>query len=117
MLVKLVYSQILGGETPEEEVNEELLAVFGQIQEHYQDLDNIISENLSNYTIDRLNYVDLAIFRVAVFEIKYQKLPSNVVINEALEITKKYSNLDDDQARKFNNKLLDKIKKYLEEKS
>ena len=117
MLVKLVYNQIVGGETPEEEVNEELLAVFNQIQSHYQDLDDVIIENLSNYTIVRLNYVDLAIFRVAVFEMKYQNLPSNVAINEALEITKKYSNLDDDQARKFNNRLLDKIKKHLEEKS
>jgi N utilization substance protein B len=117
MLVKLVYNQIVGGETPEEEVNQELLAVFSQVKANFQDLDRIISENLSNYTIDRLNYVDLAIFRVAVFEIKYQNLPSNVAINEALEITKKYSNLDDDQARKFNNRLLDKIKKYLEEQS
>jgi transcription termination factor NusB len=45
------------------------------------------------------------------------KTPAQVAINEALEITKIYSNLDDDLAKKFNNRLLENIKTYLEKKN
>jgi len=72
-------------------------------------IDNLIETHLVNWSIQRLNYVDLAIIRYAVFEIVCMDKPKEVVINEALELTKKYSNLDDDKARKFNNRLLQNI--------
>ena len=79
-----------------------------------EEIDEIIIENLSRYTIDRLNIVDKAIIRNAVYEMVYTDLPSNIAINEAINLTKKFSNLEDDQAKKFNNKLLDNIRKTLE---
>jgi N utilization substance protein B len=116
-IIKLIYQDIFGGEINFEEIPSEINQTFFDLREKYQDLDLIISANLSNWTIDRLNYVDLAIIRYATYEMKYLKTPYQVAINEALEITKIYSNLDDDLAKKFNNRLLENIRIYLEKHS
>jgi N utilization substance protein B len=116
-IIKLIYQDIFGGEINFEEIPSEINQTFFDLREKYQDLDLIISSNLSNWTIDRLNYVDLAIIRYATYEMKYLKTPYQVAINEALEITKIYSNLDDDLAKKFNNRLLENIRIYLEKHS
>ena len=79
-------------------------------------IDEIISNCLFNYTIKRLNVVDLEIIRVATFELLEKKVASAVIINEAIELTKIYTNLDDDKAKAFNNKLLDNISKYIDGK-
>ena len=76
-------------------------------------IDNIISDNLFNYTISRLNLVDKAIIRVATYELLRGELAKEVIINEAIELTKVYTNLDDDKAKSFNNKLLDNISKNI----
>ena len=76
-------------------------------------IDNIISESLTNYKLNRLSMVDRAILRVATFEMKCESLPKEIAINEALELTKKYSNLDDNKQVKFNNKVLDTISRML----
>ncbi len=116
-IIKLIYQDIFSGEINFEEIPSEISQTFFDLREKYQDLDLIISTNLNNWTIDRLNYVDLAIIRYATYEIKYLKTPYQVAINEALEITKIYSNLDDDLAKKFNNRLLENIRIYLEKHS
>lgn len=72
-------------------------------------IDELISKALVKYTIDRLSYVDRAIVRLSVYEMKYEALPKEVVINEALLMTREYSNLDDDAQVKFNNRLLENI--------
>lgn len=77
------------------------------------EIDTIIEKNLQKYTISRFNYVDRAIIRLATYELKNKLAPSQVVINEAIELTKEYSNLDDDLQVKFNNKVLDNISKGL----
>lgn len=79
-------------------------------------IDEIISNCLFNYTIKRLNVVDLEIIRVATFELLEKKIASAIIINEAIELTKIYTNLDDDKAKAFNNKLLDNISKYIDGK-
>ena len=61
-------------------------AVDGTV-EHISDIDKIISENLKGWTIERLNKVDLAILRLAVYEMLYDdETPDGIVINEAVEI-------------------------------
>ena len=95
-----------------QEDDEDYLYVKDVIQYIFSNLDKIdliISKGLENYTISRLNYVDRAIIRLAVYEMINTELPKTIIINEALEITKEYSNLDDGLQAKFNNKLLDKI--------
>lgn len=72
-------------------------------------IDEVISAALTDYTIDRLSYVDRAIIRIAAAEMLHTTLPDHIIINEAIEITKEYSNLDDGTQSRFTNKLLDQI--------
>ena len=116
-VIKLIYQDILGGDFFAEDIASEIIENYNEIKDKYQELDEIISSNLVNWTIDRLNYVDLAIIRFATYEMLYVKTPPQVAINEALEITKIYSNLDDDLAKKFNNRVLENIKNFLEKKN
>ncbi len=78
-----------------------------------QKIDEIIIKNLVNWKINRLNYVDRAIIRFAVYELYYTSTPFEIVINEALNLTRKYSDEGDDKSVGFNNKVLDNIKIYL----
>lgn len=78
-------------------------------------VDDIISKSLVKYTIDRLSFVDRALIRVATYEMKFLELDPKVAIDEAIEITKEYSSIDNDKQVKFNNKLLDNIAKVIYE--
>lgn len=112
-IIKLLYLRSMDGIILPDEYPQAILNTLNMVWEKLDTIDQIISNNLVNWTIDRLNYVDKAIIRYAVYEMKYAKLPFEIAIDEALELTKKYSNLDDNLARNFNNKLLDTIKNYL----
>ena len=80
-----------------------------EINENQINIDLVINNNLENYTLSRINYVDKAIIRLATFELRNKQVAHNIIIDEALELTKEYSNLDDGLQVKFNNRLLDKI--------
>lgn len=69
-------------------------------------IDEIANDNLSNWTIDRLDSMGREILRMGIYEIKYTDTPDLVVINEAIELAKKYS---DDSVRKMINAVLDKL--------
>lgn len=73
-----------------------------------QKIDFIISVCLKNYTLNRLNLVDKAIIRLATAEL-LKGVDKKIVINEALELTKEYSDQGDHKAVSFNNRLLDTI--------
>lgn len=103
----------MSGDFNSEENEKDIVDRFKGVISHINEIDEIIIKNLARYTIDRLNYVDKAIIRNAVYEMVYTDLPSNIAINEAINLTKKFSNLEDDQAKRFNNKLLDNIRKSL----
>src|SRR5690606_38823062 len=83
------------------------------IIERIDEIDQIITSNLTNYTIDRLNKVDLSIIRISVFELLIKEIPGEVMINLAIELTKLYADLDDEKQHKFTNRLLDNIYKSL----
>jgi N utilization substance protein B len=78
-------------------------------------VDTIIIKSLVKYTIDRLSYVDRALIRVATYEMKFLGVDPKIAINEAVEITKEYSAVENDLQVKFNNKLLDNIAKVIYE--
>lgn len=82
--------------------------------EHIYTIDAIIRKNLENYTINRLSYVDRSLIRLAVFEMYVLKTPKHIVINEWLEISRIYTQIEEFDSVKFNNYLLDKIATYLE---
>jgi N utilization substance protein B len=112
-VISLLYLKGMGGDYVSDEYPKPVLLRVEDVWTKINDLDKIIAYNLENWTIDRLNYVDKAILRNAVYELLYTDLPYEIIIDEAIELTKKFSNLDDDKARAFNNKLLDTIKQYL----
>lgn len=112
-VITLLYLQSMSGGFSREDYPEPVLTRLDAVWNLREELDAVIVANLENWTIDRLNYVDKAIIRNAVYELKYTDLPVEVILDEAIELTKTYSNLDDDKARAFNNKLLDTIKNYL----
>ena len=80
-------------------------AVYGVIT-NQADIDSLINKYMNNWTIDRLGYTDQAILRLAAYELNYTNTPPIVVINEAVELAKNYS---DDDVKKMINGVLDKI--------
>lgn len=86
---------------------------LNEIIDELEKIDFLISSTIKNYTIDRLNLVDLAIIRIAVFGLLKALDPAEIIINEAIELTKEYSDLDDEKQHKFNNSLIDNIYKKI----
>jgi len=79
--------------------------VYGVIT-HFNELDLICNKYMNDWTIDRIDKTGAAILRIGVYELMYTDTPSLVVINEAIELAKKYS---DESVRKMINAVLDKI--------
>lgn len=71
-----------------------------------EELDKLANKYLVDWQIDRLNKVDQAILRMGIYELLYTDTPSIVAINEAIELSKKYS---DEAVTKMINGVLDHI--------
>ena len=54
-------------------------------------IDSTISDNLKRWKIERLSKVDISILRIATYEMCFNNLDPRIAINEALNISKKYS--------------------------
>ncbi len=74
------------------------------IIENQKEIDNIANKYLNGWTIDRLSMVDHAIISLAIYELKYTDVPDIVCINEAIELSKIYS---DEKVTKMINGMLD----------
>lgn len=85
--------------------------ILSDIIDKLDEIDDIIESNLFNYSLNRLSYIDRAIIRLATYELNYTKTHEAIIIDVAVELTKKFSDLDDERQHKFNNKLLDNIRK------
>jgi N utilization substance protein B len=80
--------------------------VFGVV-EHLEEIDGIIEKFSTNWTLERMARVDLSILRLATFELLFRsEVPANVVMNEAIEIGKRYGTRE---TAAFVNGILDKI--------
>ena len=79
------------------------------IQENEKDITNLIMKNLKpDWPIDRVSKVSLSLIKLAIFEINYQNLPYRAIINEVVELAKKYG---EDTSKQFVNGLLASIVK------
>ncbi len=77
------------------------------IKENDEEITKIISENLkSGWTIDRISTVDLSLLKLAIYEIKYIKTPYKIIINEVVNMAKKYG---EETAGSFINGVLAKV--------
>ncbi len=70
------------------------------------DIDNIANKYLKDWDIKRLSLPDQAILRMGIYELLYTDTPDIVAINEAVELSKKYS---DDKVKNMINGVLDKV--------
>lgn len=79
--------------------------------EHVADIDARIKALAHNWEFDRIARIDLAIMRLAMFEMIHRKdIPPVVSINEAIDLSKQFSNAD---AKRFINGILDRLKDQL----
>ncbi|WP_404453346.1 transcription antitermination factor NusB [Oceanobacillus kapialis] len=94
----------------ESEENDTFLTLLVEgVASHKTDLDQLISENLENWSLQRIASVEKTIMRIAAFEMKYlEDIPVNVSINEAVELANTYG---DDKSGKFINGVLSKLNK------
>lgn len=86
--------------------NEFVDEIVNGVVNHQEEINALANKYLKNWTIDRLNQVDQAILSMGIYELKYTETPSIVSINEAVELSKKYS---DEDVTKMINGVLDSI--------
>lgn len=96
------YDKLALSEKDSKEANAKCQDILDNISE----IDKAIEKALDNWSINRIGKVELAILRVAVYEIQYDKLEPAIAINEAVEIAKEYGG---DKSGAFVNGILAKI--------
>ena len=82
-----------------------ILSEVEGVHEHMEEIDGLIEQSAKGWDLGRMNKVDLAILRLAVYEMKFSETPVGVAINEAVELAKKFSS---DEAPAFINGVLGK---------
>ena len=124
--LELLFGMTLSKDTPQEvieifkENSEESLESldFGYINnilvginENRSELDLLIEKNLQNWKIDRISKINLCILEMGIYEMLHvEDVPEKVALNEALELTKRYS---DEKSVSFVNGVLDKVLKSI----
>lgn len=79
------------------------------ILEHHEEIEEILVKYLKNWKLSRISKIENTIFMMAIYELKYHTdVPGKVVINEAIELGKKYSTKE---SAGFLNGILDSIYK------
>lgn len=122
--MKLVYEWEMGGDggedtrlelleiAPGEEGSDFMNRLAEGVQQNAAALDGQLAPFVRGWSLDRLTRVDLAILRVAAYELVYTKTPPGVVINEAVELANIYST---DKAGAFINGVLGNLARSLRE--
>ena len=86
--------------------NEFVSTSIDEIIKNKKDIYELANKYLDSWPMDRLNKVDQAILALGIYELKYTETPPVVAINEAVELSKKYS---DEKVTKMINAVLDEI--------
>ena len=100
-----VYSQEIQGQNSKSQVKlfldstevedgrarEYVKEIASGIKENDEEITNMIAKNLKScWTIDRISTVDLALLKLGIYEIKYKQVPFKIIINEVVNMAKKY---------------------------
>ena len=95
-------------DNPVEEKDAEFIKQrYERVMEHLEEIDSMINEKTKGWTVERMGKVDIAIIRLAVFEIVFDEdIPTSVAINEAVELAKKFGQ---DASASFINGILAKF--------
>ncbi len=118
---RLIYSSLIQKEMSEEQIEifieennlrkeeEYVKGIFYGIQTNEEEIEKLIASNLKEkWSMERISKIDLAILKVAIFEMVYSGLPYKIAINEAVELAKKYG---EDSSKSFVNGVLASIVK------
>jgi len=76
-------------------------------------IDELIVKQAENWRLERLAVIDRAILRLAIYELRTTDTPPKVILNEAVELAKKFSS---EEAGSFVNGILDAVRKSLKDK-
>lgn len=76
-------------------------------------IDKIISNYIRDWTLDRISIIDRNILRLGIYELLYEALDDRIIMDEAIEIAKKYGSYDSFQ---FINAIMDAVNKNLKNK-
>ena len=83
------------------------------VANHEEEIESFIASNLKkDWNINRISKIDLSLLKLAIYEIQYKKLEYKIVINEAVELAKKYG---EENSANFINGVLASVVKELEE--
>ncbi len=81
-------------ESQEIEKDAYFLSLIAAVYDHLEQIDQIIENHLNNWTLRRISKVSLAALRLGVAEIQYiDETPDRVIINEVVELAKKYEDM------------------------
>ena len=90
-----------------EEEKQYIQIILNGVKENIEKIDSIILSKLKNWSLDRIAKIDLAILRLAIYEILYvDSIPNKVSANEAVELAKTYGNND---SKSFVNGVIAKV--------
>lgn len=124
--MKLIYEWEMGGEggeatrlnllevTPGENEADYMNRMFDGVVENVGAIDSRLSPYLRGWTLERLTRVDLAILRLAVYELMLAQDPEGAIINEAVELANQYST---DKAGAFINGVLGNLLRGMKEEA
>lgn len=101
---ELDYKELLELEQEDVATNKYVNETLTEIMAKLDEIDAVISSNLKDWKLERLSKMDRQILRIAAYEILYSDIPYKVSINEAVELSKKYS--EKDESYKFINGVL-----------
>jgi N utilization substance protein B len=109
----VVFESYWKGKRTTIEIREHSRWLVEQITSHRDEIDELIQSVSENWRISRMAIVDRNILRIAVCELLYgDKMAPAIVINEAIEIAKKFSS---ENGAFFVNGILDAVRKRIQE--
>lgn len=108
--IRLFFEQLTTTEKPREHYHYAEELIGGAITQQAE-IDGRIRQLAQNWEFDRIARIDLAILRMAIYEMLYRKdIPPIVSINEAIDLSKQFSTAD---SKRFVNGILDRLKDQL----
>ncbi|TAD75254.1 MAG: transcription antitermination protein NusB [Oscillatoriales cyanobacterium] len=75
-------------------VQDYTIDIILQVAQNHEEIDRLLNESMVDWQLSRLARIDRDILRMAIAEIRYLHTPPQVVINEAVELAKRYSEAD-----------------------
>lgn len=100
---------IQNNDITDEKTKQYILDVVNGVKQNEENIKKLISDNLkAEWQIERISKINIALLKLATYEIIYKQIPYKVAINEAIELAKKYG---EDNSHSFINGILASIVK------